>query len=124
MGRNFYFIEIANLKLLPIGKEIISVNVELLLSRFLCCFYLFPVYLGLYISSGGTEVAYVFGDFNRTGTLLASVGSSPDYMLTIWDWKQEETLLRSKAFAQDVYKVMFSAENEEHLTTGGSGHIR
>ncbi|XP_037992795.1 cilia- and flagella-associated protein 44 isoform X2 [Motacilla alba alba] len=74
--------------------------------------------------SGGTEVAYVFGDFNRTGTLLASVGSSPDYMLTIWDWKQEETLLRSKAFAQDVYKVMFSAENEEHLTTCGSGHIR
>ncbi|RMC07720.1 hypothetical protein DUI87_17199 [Hirundo rustica rustica] len=73
---------------------------------------------------GGTEVAYVFGDFNRTGTLLASVGSSPDYMLTIWDWKQEETLLRSKAFAQDVYKVMFSAENEEHLTTAGSGHIR
>lgn len=82
------------------------------------------VYWGLYISSGGTETAYVFGDFNRAGTLLASVGSSPDYMLTIWDWKQEETLLRSKAFAQDVYKVMFSAENEEHLTTGGSGHIR
>lgn len=103
-------------------------NVELLLSRFLCCVYLFPVHVywvyHLYILLGGTEVAYVFGDFNRTGSLLASVGSSPDYMLTIWDWKQEETLLRSKAFAQDVYKVMFSAENEEHLTTGGSGHIR
>lgn len=103
-----------------------SVEVELLLSGFLCCFYLFPVivYWGLYISLGGTEVAYVFGDFNRTGTLLASVGSSPDYMLTIWDWKQEETLLRSKAFAQDVYKVMFSAENEDHLTSAGIGHIR
>ncbi|XP_014734065.1 PREDICTED: cilia- and flagella-associated protein 44 [Sturnus vulgaris] len=86
--------------------------------------YTYPSVRPYRILKGGTEVAYVFGDFNHTGTLLASVGSSPDYMLTIWDWKQEETLLRSKAFAQDVYKVMFSAENEEHLTTGGSGHIR
>uniref|UniRef100_A0A8C3XZH1 Cilia- and flagella-associated protein 44 n=1 Tax=Catharus ustulatus TaxID=91951 RepID=A0A8C3XZH1_CATUS len=86
--------------------------------------YTYPSLRPYRILKGGTEVAYVFGDFNRTGTLLASVGSSPDYMLTIWDWKQEETLLRSKAFAQDVYKVMFSAENEEHLTTSGSGHIR
>ncbi|XP_015497348.1 cilia- and flagella-associated protein 44 isoform X1 [Parus major] len=86
--------------------------------------YTYPSVRPYRILRGGTEVAYVFGDFNRTGTLLASVGSSPDYMLTIWDWKQEETLLRSKAFAQDVYKVMFSAENEEHLTTAGSGHIR
>ncbi|XP_017587422.1 PREDICTED: cilia- and flagella-associated protein 44 isoform X1 [Corvus brachyrhynchos] len=86
--------------------------------------YTYPSVRPYRILKGGTETAYVFGDFNRAGTLLASVGSSPDYMLTIWDWKQEETLLRSKAFAQDVYKVMFSAENEEHLTTGGSGHIR
>ncbi|NXB07382.1 CFA44 protein, partial [Cnemophilus loriae] len=85
--------------------------------------YTYPSVRPYRILKGGTETAYVFGDFNRTGTLLASVGSSPDYMLTIWDWKQEETLLRSKAFAQDVYKVMFSAENEEHLTTAGSGHI-
>nr|XP_026648670.1 cilia- and flagella-associated protein 44 isoform X3 [Zonotrichia albicollis] len=86
--------------------------------------YTYPSVRPYRILKGGTEVAYVFGDFNRTGSLLASVGSSPDYMLTIWDWTQEETLLRSKAFAQDVYKVMFSAENEEHLTTGGSGHIK
>ncbi|NXN01379.1 CFA44 protein, partial [Sylvia borin] len=85
--------------------------------------YTYPSVRPYRILKGGTEVAYVFGDFNRTGTLLASVGSSPDYMLTIWDWKQEETLLRSKAFAQDVYKVMFSAENEKHLTSAGSGHI-
>ncbi|KAM6141028.1 LOW QUALITY PROTEIN: cilia- and flagella-associated protein 44 [Pterocles gutturalis] len=76
------------------------------------------------ILQGGTEEAYVFGDFNRSGTLLASVGSSPDYMLTIWDWKQEKIVLRSKAFSQDVYKVTFSADNEEQLTTSGAGHIR
>ncbi|KAM6381907.1 LOW QUALITY PROTEIN: cilia- and flagella-associated protein 44 [Alca torda] len=76
------------------------------------------------ILRGGTEEAYVFGDFNDAGTLLASIGSSPDYMLTIWDWKQEKIVLRSKAFSQDVYRVTFSADNEEQLTTSGAGHIR
>ncbi|XP_065532760.1 cilia- and flagella-associated protein 44 isoform X1 [Lathamus discolor] len=76
------------------------------------------------ILRGGTEEAYVFGDFKHDGTLLASIGSSPDYMLTIWDWKQEKIVLRSKAFSQDVYKVTFSADNEEQLTTCGVGHIR
>ncbi|XP_009981330.1 PREDICTED: WD repeat-containing protein 52, partial [Tauraco erythrolophus] len=76
------------------------------------------------ILQGGTAEAYVFGDFNNAGTLLASVGSSPDYMLTIWDWKQEKIVLRSKASSQDVYKVTFSADNEEQLTTSGVGHIR
>ncbi|OXB83351.1 UNVERIFIED_CONTAM: hypothetical protein H355_001788 [Colinus virginianus] len=76
------------------------------------------------ILRGGTRKGYVFGDFNHTGTLLASVGSSPDYMLTIWDWKQEKIVLRSKAFSQDVYRVTFSPGNEEQLTTAGVGHIR
>ncbi|KFV62256.1 WD repeat-containing protein 52, partial [Dryobates pubescens] len=76
------------------------------------------------ILRGGTEEAYVFGDFSNAGTLLASVGSSPDYMLTIWDWKQEKIVLRSKAFSQDVYRVSFSTYNEEQLITSGSGHIR
>ncbi|XP_072192974.1 cilia- and flagella-associated protein 44 [Excalfactoria chinensis] len=76
------------------------------------------------ILRGGTNKGYVFGDFNHTGTLLASIGSSPDYMLTIWDWKQEKIVLRSKAFSQDVYRVTFSPDNEEQLTTSGVGHIR
>uniref|UniRef100_A0A8C3L0B6 Cilia- and flagella-associated protein 44 n=1 Tax=Chrysolophus pictus TaxID=9089 RepID=A0A8C3L0B6_CHRPC len=76
------------------------------------------------ILRGGTKKGYVFGDFNHTGTLLASIGSSPDYMLTIWDWKQEKIVLRSKAFSQDVYRVTFSPDNEEQLTTAGVGHIR
>uniref|UniRef100_A0A8C4RRV9 Cilia- and flagella-associated protein 44 n=1 Tax=Erpetoichthys calabaricus TaxID=27687 RepID=A0A8C4RRV9_ERPCA len=72
----------------------------------------------------GTEEAYSSVAFNNSGFLLASVGSSPDYMLTIWNWSQEQTLLRSKAFSQDVYKVTFSPENEEQLTTSGTGHIK
>jgi len=28
--------------------------------------------------------------------MLASVGSYPDYMLTVWGWKKEKIMLRSK----------------------------
>ncbi|XP_040195062.1 cilia- and flagella-associated protein 44 [Rana temporaria] len=86
--------------------------------------YEFPSLKPFRILRGGTEEAYTFVDFNMSGTLLASVGSSPDYMLTIWDWKQEKIMLRLKAFSQDVFQVTFSPENEEQLTTCGTGHIR
>lgn len=100
-------------------------NVELPLNSFSYCFFpFFHACVDWYVSPGGTKKGYVFGDFNHTGTLLASIGSSPDYMLTIWDWKQEKIVLRSKAFSQDVYRVTFSPDNEEQLTTAGVGHIR
>ena len=75
----------------------------------------------------GTEQAYSDLDFSSAtsdGKLLASVGSSPDYMLTVWDWRQEKVVLRSKAFSQEVYRVTFSPDNEGQLTTSGTGHIR
>ena len=58
------------------------------------------------------------------GKLLASVGGYPDYMLTVWDWKEEHIVLRSKAFSQDIYRVSFSPELPGQLTTSGTGHIR
>ena len=58
------------------------------------------------------------------GNLLASVGGDPDFMLTVWDWAQETIVLRYKAFSQDIYRVTFSPENAEQLTTSGTGHIR
>ena len=45
-------------------------------------------------------------------------------MLTIWNWKQERVLLRSKAFSQDIYKVNFASEDDGILTTSGMGHIK
>ncbi|KAM5180821.1 cilia- and flagella-associated protein 44 [Mantella aurantiaca] len=86
--------------------------------------YEFPSLKPFRILRGGTEEAYAYIDFNTSGSLLASVGSSPDYMLTIWDWRQEKIMLRSKAFSQDVFQVTFSPDNEEQLTTCGTGHIR
>ena len=72
----------------------------------------------------GTEEAYANLDFSPSGDKLASVGSYPDYMLTIWDWREEQIVLRSKAFSQDVYKVAFSPEDEGHLCSSGTGHIK
>ncbi|XP_054829046.1 cilia- and flagella-associated protein 44 isoform X2 [Eublepharis macularius] len=86
--------------------------------------YEYPSLKPYRILRGGTEEGYASADFNRSGTMIATVGSSPDYMLTVWDWKQEKIVLRSKAFSQDVFKVTFSLENEEQLTTSGSGHIK
>lgn len=45
-------------------------------------------------------------------------------MLTIWDWEQENVVLRTKAFSQDVYKVTFSKDLKGILTTAGTGHIK
>ncbi|XP_006903052.1 PREDICTED: WD repeat-containing protein 52 [Elephantulus edwardii] len=72
----------------------------------------------------GCDLGYAYVDFNYDGTLLASVGSSPDYTFTIWNWKEEQPMLRTKAFTQDVFKVTFNPEDDEQLTTAGAGHIK
>lgn len=74
--------------------------------------------------TGGTGKAYSCVNFNPDGTLLASVGGDPDYMLTVWDWNREQVVLCAKAFSQDVYRVSFSPDNPGQLTTSGSGHIK
>ncbi|XP_065821986.1 cilia- and flagella-associated protein 44 isoform X2 [Labrus bergylta] len=76
------------------------------------------------ILRGGTERAYSFVDFNQDGNLLASVGSDPDYMLTLWDWRKEEVTLSCKAISQEVYRVSFSPYNSGLLTSSGSHHIK
>jgi len=55
---------------------------------------------------------------------LASVGGDPDYQLSIWDWRQEKCLLKSKAFSQEVFKCGFSPYGDFSLITSGTGHIR
>lgn len=56
----------------------------------------------------GTERSYSSINFSGGGDMLASVGSDPDFLLTVWEWKQERLMLKSKAFSQEVYKVSFS----------------
>ena len=72
----------------------------------------------------GTEMGYSCLAFSADGNKLASVGMFPDFLLTVWSWKAEKIILRTKAFAQDVYDVKFSPETDGRLVTGGMGHIR
>ena len=37
----------------------------------------------------GTERAYSAANFSSDGSKLATVGSFPDYMITVWDWEKE-----------------------------------
>lgn len=73
---------------------------------------------------GGAIRGYACLCFNSGGDKIASVGTDPDYMLTVWDWKTENPILRSKAFSSDVFRVSFAAGNDGQLTTCGAGHIR
>jgi WD40 repeat protein len=50
----------------------------------------------------GTERAYSDVSFSADGNLLATVGAAPDFLLTVWDWRQERMVLRTKAFSQEV----------------------
>ncbi|XP_054433278.1 cilia- and flagella-associated protein 44 [Pteronotus mesoamericanus] len=86
--------------------------------------YEYPSLRPYRILRDGTDLGYAYMDFNYRGTLLASVGGNPDHTLTIWNWKEEQPILRTKAFSQEVFKVTFNPENDEQLTTSGSGHIK
>lgn len=72
----------------------------------------------------GTEKSYSNICFSMNGNYIGSVGSSPDYLLCVWDWLQEVIVLKAKAFSQEVYRVSFNKFNENALTTSGMGHIK
>ncbi|XP_006864267.1 PREDICTED: WD repeat-containing protein 52-like [Chrysochloris asiatica] len=86
--------------------------------------YEYPSLRPYRILRDGSDLGYAYVDFNYNGTLLASVSSSPDYTFTIWNWKNEQPILRTKAFSQEVFKVTFNPEDDEQLTTSGAGHIK
>ena len=49
---------------------------------------------------GGAERGYASLTFNQTGDKIASVSTSPDFLLTVWDWAFERVALHTKAFGQ------------------------
>jgi len=67
----------------------------------------------------GTETAYSNLSFSADGEQLVTVGSSPDYLITVWNWKQQTIVLKAKAFSQEVYRVRFSDYEDRILTTSG-----
>jgi hypothetical protein len=69
----------------------------------------------------GTERGYTDANFSNDGKKLVTVGSNPDFMLTVWDWEAERIILRTKAFSQEVYRCTFHPESDGFLTTSGMG---
>lgn len=63
------------------------------------------ILMAVKVLRNGTERSYASLAFSPDGEQLASVGGSPDFMLTIWNWQEERVLLHTKAFGQDVFKV-------------------
>ncbi|GBG93046.1 hypothetical protein CBR_g58401 [Chara braunii] len=76
------------------------------------------------VLKGGTENAYSTALFSSDGLKLATVGSFPDFWLTLWNWEAEKIILRSKAFSQEVFRISFSEFFPGQLITSGTGHIR
>ncbi|GLE00532.1 hypothetical protein PINS_up009289 [Pythium insidiosum] len=88
------------------------------------CVYQYPAAQVCRVLRNGTELAYSSVTFSEDGETLASVGSAPDFLLTVWNWREEQTILRCKAFGQDVFSVRFAPHDSGFLTTSGVGHIR
>lgn len=86
--------------------------------------YSFPNRRLVRILRGGTERAYSCMNFSSSGEKLATVGASPDFLLTVWDWDTEKIILRNKAFSQEIYNVSFAPGKDGFLMTSGLGHIR
>jgi WD40 repeat protein len=86
--------------------------------------YEFPSLKLVNVLRNGTERAFTDMRFSNDGEMLATVGSFPDYLLHIWDWKSEAVTLRAKAFSQEVFNVIFSPRFDGTLYTSGTGHIR
>ncbi|KAF1776108.1 WD40-repeat-containing domain [Phytophthora cactorum] len=86
--------------------------------------YRYPEITVSHVLRNGTERAYASVEFSRDGETLASVGSGPDFLLTVWKWREEQTVLRCKAFGQDVFSVRFAPTDSGFLATSGVGHIR
>ncbi|KAF8567675.1 Cilia- and flagella-associated protein 44 [Paragonimus westermani] len=90
----------------------------------LVCIYRYPSMELYRILSEGTQKEYAACQFSPDGEMIATVGSDPDYMLTLWEWRNEQIVLRAKAFSQDIYRVSWSADLAGVLTTAGAGHVR
>ncbi|GMF64942.1 unnamed protein product [Phytophthora lilii] len=86
--------------------------------------YRYPQVTVSHVLRNGTERAYASVEFSKDGETLASVGSAPDFLLTVWNWREEQTVLRCKAFGQDVFSVRFAPTDSGFLATSGVGHIR
>lgn len=73
-------------------------------------------------SSNGIELAHL--SYSSSGELLASQSSSPEFAVTIWNWKTSTVLLQFKnAQLGGNFDLKFSLENDRFMYTGGAKHL-
>mmetsp|Transcript_19157 Transcript_19157/g.44611 ORF Transcript_19157/g.44611 Transcript_19157/m.44611 type:complete len:1781 (+) Transcript_19157:58-5400(+) len=72
----------------------------------------------------GTERGYAACKFSpHNPDHLAALGLGPDFLLSVWDWKNEQLMLKCKAYGQEVFDVRWG-QFPGMLMTCGTGHIR
>ncbi|CAG9822879.1 unnamed protein product [Phaedon cochleariae] len=76
------------------------------------------------ILKGGAKRLYSNMDYSPDGELLVSQSGEPDYLITVWNWREHKILLRNKSYVNDVYRVKFSPYIPGQITTCGVGHIK
>ncbi|CAG9840027.1 unnamed protein product [Diabrotica balteata] len=86
--------------------------------------YNWPEMTILCILRGGAKKLYSNMDYSPDGELLVSQSGEPDYLITVWNWKEHKILLRNKSYVNDVYSVKFSPYIPGEITTCGVGHIK
>lgn len=62
--------------------------------------------------------------YSQNDEYLATQADWPDYLLTIWHWKDASILLRAKSFSAKINNIQFSNFNQNILITGGLDFIR
>lgn len=62
--------------------------------------------------------------YSQDDEYLATQADWPDYLLTIWHWKDASILLRAESFSARINNIQFSNFNQNILITGGLDFIR
>ena len=72
-----------------------------------------------HVLCGGTERAYSDVSFSGNGEKIVTVGSFPDFLLSVWDWREQRNVLKTKAFGQEVRPpALLSAPEAVRRTRG------
>ncbi|XP_014247458.1 uncharacterized protein LOC106665516 [Cimex lectularius] len=86
--------------------------------------YTWPDFNIISVLRGGAKYSFAGLDFSACGELMVSQSSEPDYLLTIWKWKEQQVYLSVKANNQRVYKTAFSPLDNSILLCCGLNHLK
>lgn len=86
--------------------------------------YRYPEMQVVALCESGAVSGYTFIDYSADGEIMASQGTQPDFLITLWKWKSGTVILQTRSFQNTVHRVTFSLYNPGLLSTCGVGHIK